>query len=803
MGVRLEMSGSVQRDAVQAGTVRVGTVQVGAATVHLTQPDRLPAPRELPPEVPGFTGRATECATLDGWLLAAAREPTVTILAVAGTPGVGKTALAVHWAHRHATDFPDGQLYADLRGYDPAQPLPPAEALAGFLRALGVDDARIPFEPAERAARYRTLVTNRRMLIVLDNARSADQVRDLLPGTPSCLVIVTSRDSLAGLVARYGAHRLDLDLLPAADAVGLLRVLLGRRVDLEPVAAALLADECARLPLGLRIAAELAVARPAAGLADLAAELGSELLAGVAGARRLAAFDAGADPRTAVTSVFSWSYRHLPPPVARAFRLLGGQPVRAVDGYAVAALTGTDLDTTGRLVAALTRAHLVQPTQTGPAAATDRIGMHDLLRAYAGQLAGRIDPETARHDALRRLFGYYLYTATTAMNVLFPGEPHQRPRQRRPGTPTPPLPSPAAAKRWLDAERANLVATSRYSANHGWTGYPVDLAAVLWRYLHTGGHHGDAHTIHQQALLAARESGDRAAEATALRDLGRVHRSWSRYGQAVEYFDRALTIAQAAGDAGGDARGRDNLGLTYCLMGRYAEAGQQLRLALAYYRATGDRVAEGGVIGNLGLVHYLLGEDELALAQHQHALEIHRAVGHREGEAVALDNLGVVLRRQGREDDASELHEQARTIAHEIGDRDTEANALDNLGVLARRRGRYDEALDLHQRARLIHAEIGHSDGEAMALNNLGVTCLERGDPPEAIRLHSQALAIARGIGDRRTEASARNGLGEALLAGGQPTAAFEQHRAALDLATDLGDLDQQARARAGLHHDR
>ncbi|OLB64060.1 MAG: hypothetical protein AUI10_12700 [Actinobacteria bacterium 13_2_20CM_2_72_6] len=231
-------------------------------------------PRQLPPDTYGFTGRAAELAALDALLDAADREPSaVVISAVAGTGGVGKTALAVHWAHRAAARFPDGQLYVDLRGYDPDRPLEPADVLAGFLRALGVPGDQVPYDAAERAARFRTLVAERRMLLVLDNAHSPDQVRLLLPGTPSCFVLVTSRDSLAGLVARHGARRLDLDLLAADEAVALLRTLVGARVDAEPAAAAALADRCARLPLALRLAAEIATARPRSALTELVAGL--------------------------------------------------------------------------------------------------------------------------------------------------------------------------------------------------------------------------------------------------------------------------------------------------------------------------------------------------------------------------------------------------------------------------------------------------------------------------------------------------------------------------------------------------
>ena len=277
-----------------------------------TLPSRGPHPGSCRRPVPHFAGRDSELAALTGLLDRAGEQApgAVVISAIGGTAGVGKTALAVHWAHQVAARFPDGQLYVNLRGYDPDQPMPAADALAGFLRALGVPGQDIPAEASERAARYRSLLAGRRMLVVLDNARQAEQVRPLLPGSPGCVTVVTSRDSLAGLVARDGAIRLDLDLLPPLGGGRPAAALIGARVDADPAAADALAARCARLPLALRVAAELAAARPAASLAELAGELADQQ-------RRLDLLDAGGDPRTGVRAVFSWSYRHLDADAAR------------------------------------------------------------------------------------------------------------------------------------------------------------------------------------------------------------------------------------------------------------------------------------------------------------------------------------------------------------------------------------------------------------------------------------------------------------------------------------------------------
>jgi DNA-binding SARP family transcriptional activator len=356
-----------------------------------------PVPEQLPADVSGFTGRTAELAELDRLLA----EPA--LLCITGTAGVGKTALAVRWAHLVRDRFPGGQLYLNLRGYDPGEPADPADALAALLHALAPGAPPAPPGLEERAARYRTAVAGRRMLIVLDNAAGADQVRPLLPGTAGCVVVVTSRDSLAGLVALHGARRIDLDLLPRSEAVALLRRLIGARIDDEPDVATALAELCARLPLALRVAAELAVCRPAATLSNLVSELRPQ--------GRFDLLGAGGDQRAAVRAVFSWSIRQLSDPAARTFMLLGLHPGEQFDTRAAAALVGGDHDEVCRVLDALARAHLIQ--QVG----CHRYAMHDLLRSYAAGLAR--GPAHGRHPvdadaALTRLFEHYLATAATA-----------------------------------------------------------------------------------------------------------------------------------------------------------------------------------------------------------------------------------------------------------------------------------------------------------------------------------------------------------------------------------------------------
>jgi tetratricopeptide (TPR) repeat protein len=696
------------------------------------------APAQLPADVPAFMGRAAELVALDRLLTAGtgtgAGSAAVAICAVSGTAGVGKTALAVHWAHRVRDAFSDGQLYVNLRGYDPDQPLPAAEALAGFLSALGLPGREIPLDLDDRAARYRTEINGRRMLVVLDNAATVEQVRPLLPGTPTCAVLVTSRDSLAGLVALHGAHRLDLDLLPLGDALALLRGLVGGRIDAEPEAAAALTAQCARLPLALRVAAELAIRYPDRLLAECVDELADQQ-------RRLDLLDAGGDPRAAVRGVFSWTYRQLPADAARAFRLLGLHPGPDCDPYAAAALTGFPLRHAERLLGVLTRAHLTHPTRPG------RYGMHDLLRAYANDLAHNQDDLGRRRTALTGLFDHYLSTAAAAMDTLHPAEAHRRPGIPPAGSPAPPVSDPATALAWLDTERENLVAVSAHTVGHGWPEHAARLAATLFRYLDAGGHYPEALTIHAHARQATQCTADRAAEANALINLAAVHYQQGRHAQAADHLRQALTLCRLVGDRCGEARALSNLGLVQARQGRYLQAANRHDRALALYRETGDRF----------------------------------------GEARSLTNLGLVYARQGRYAQAIDQHTRALTLYRRIGDRYGEANALTGLGVVHGRQGRHAQAADHLRQAFAVCRLIGDRDGEAEVLNSIGESLHAIGDADQARSQHTAALTLAAQTGDRYEQARAHAGLARTFCAAGEPDQARHHWRQALIRYTDLG----------------
>lgn len=728
-------------------------------------------PRQLPGPVPHFVGREAELT----WLSAALGQPgaAAAVWVISGTAGVGKTALAVHWAHQVACGFPDGQLYANLRGYDPEQPLTAADALAGFLRALGVADADIPPTTDERAARYRSLLAGRRVLVVLDNASEGEHVRPLLPGGPPCVTVVTSRDTLGGLVVREGARRLDLGLMSHAHAAGLLRELIGARAAADPGAIATLADLCARLPLALRLAAELAASRAGIRLADLVAELN--------GGPRLDLLDANGDPRTAVRAVFSWSYQHLDAATARMFRLAGLHPTAELDGYAAAALAGTTVKQASGALDRLARAHLIDQR---PA---DRYGLHDLLCAYARELAAKEGDDEAR-AAMTRLLDYYLSAAEEAVATLYADERQSGPDGAQAITPIPPVAEgPEAARAWLDAQLATLSAVVAHAARHGLPWHAVRLAVTLFRYLERSGHCVEAVAIHDQARHAARLTGDHIAEAGALTNLGLAQVRQGRYQSAADQLHEALNLFRDAGDLSGQTRALGNLGIVRFQQGRYREAEDHYRQVLSLIGELGDQRNAPTVLTNLGNIALRQGRYQQAASHLQQALALYRKAGNRSFEAYALQILGLVDLRAGRYAQAIDHSREALALARRAGNRICEAYALTNLGAIDLHRGRNEQAASLQHQALAMFGEIGDRSGQAHARNCLGRVLLATGQCDQARSEHAAALALADRIGDKYELAIAHDGLGRVFHELGDQRPAARHWRRALELFTGLG----------------
>ncbi len=707
-------------------------------------------PRQLPVAVRSFTGRDAELASLTDWLDAreTQAEPTTLIAAIDGGAGVGKTALAIRWARQVADLFPDGQLYVNLRGYDPQEPVATTDALAGFLRAMGVAGHDIPDGAEDRARLYRSTLAGRRVLVVLDNARDGEHARPLLPGDPRCVALVTSRDALAGLVATEGALRLDLDVLPLPDAVVLLGSLIGERAKSDPEAAAALAGLCARLPLALRIAAELAVARPTVPLADLAAELATDRLDGL---------DAGED-RADVRAVFSWSFRRLPENTTEVFALIALHPGDDLDVHAAAALTGTTAGQASRALGRLHRAGLLQAAEPG------RYGMHDLLRAYAREQAAARDADGQCHRALTRLFDYYLAATAAAMDVLFPAEAHWRPRVPPVAALISAMPGEADARAWLDRERANLVTVVVHCARHGWPRHATNLASTLFRYLLTGSHLPEAHTIQSQALQAARLCGDSAAEADALNGLGGID----------------------------------------ILRGRFRDAATQFHAALERYGRCGDRAGQARVQHNLGVTEQWLHDARSAAGYFRQAVAGFEDVGQGLGAALALADLADAEADLGNHDQAAEHLQRALPVLHDAGHQLGEAQVLARIGSLHLRRGQLAEAADSYRPALEIFRRIDHPTGVASGLLNLGEVSRGQGEYQRAISYLRDALAMYRKAGGQYGEIVALRCLAGALHGAGQTAAARAELAVALRLAAETGNTYEQASVHADLaesHH--
>ncbi|MEU4744361.1 NB-ARC domain-containing protein, partial [Actinosynnema sp. NPDC023658] len=472
-----DLGGSVVGSVLQARDVQGG--------VHFHQvvdpADRSwVTPRQLPGAFPYFVGREPELARLTGVLDDAAENgATLVISAISGTAGVGKTTLAVHWAHQAAKRFPDGQLYVNLRGFDPTGvPMPPAEAIRGFLDAFQVPPERIPTGFDALLGLYRSTLAGRRVLLILDNARSSEQVRPLLPGHPTCLTLITSRDRLTGLIARDGARPMTLKVMEDDEAVELLRRRLGaHRVEAEPRAVQQLIRLCARLPLALALVAARAMTQEDLALATLAEELRDER-------RRFDALDAG-DSQDGARAVFSWSYRALTPDAAALFRLLGLHPGTTVSAPAAAALVGVRPSEVRAPLAELVRAHLLERLGSG------RYQSHDLLRSYAAELAADEEPAVSRRAAVRRMLDFYLRTCSAADRRIAPQR--ERIALQQPTEDVEPLPvvDEQEALDWFAAERATLPVVIDHAVHHGLDTYAWQLAWTLATYLERQGHWQD------------------------------------------------------------------------------------------------------------------------------------------------------------------------------------------------------------------------------------------------------------------------------------------------------------------------
>jgi DNA-binding SARP family transcriptional activator/tetratricopeptide (TPR) repeat protein/DNA-binding XRE family transcriptional regulator len=679
---------------------------------ELTTPagQALPVPAQLPADVVTFTGRAEYLGRLDALLPPTAGPATaVVISAIDGTAGIGKTALAIHWAHRVRHRFPDGQLYVNLHGFHPDKAaVGPAEALRGFLDALGVPPQRVPADQQARAGLYRTLLADRRVLVVLDNARDAGQVRPLLPGSPGCLVVVTSRNQLPGLVAADGAQPMTLDLLTPAEARDLLaRRLTPGRVSGEPRAVDAIVDACARLPLALSIVAARAVTCPDLSLTALAAQLRDSY-------QGLDAFAVG-DPAIDVRAVLSWSYAALGRPAARLFRLLGVHPGPDVAPPAAASLCGLPVERVRPLLAELARAHLVAEHVPG------RYTFHDLLRAYAAECAREVDADAELRAARNRVFDHYLRAAHAADRLLETYRPQIALPPPQPGVADVPLADHGQALGWFTAEQPVLTAAIAQAAAAGFDLYAWRLAWTLTDFLDRQGHWQELVAIERAALAAAGRLGDRSAEAHARRDLATGHIRLGRSDDARAELARALDLFAAVGDHAGQAYTHLTTSYLYDQRGDPGAALGPSQQALGLYRLAGDRAGQARALNGIGWDYTQLGEHRRALDYCREALALQQETGDREGEPYTWDSLGYAHQHLGDHRDAIACYTRALQLYREFGNRYGEADTLVNAGDTHRAAGDREAALAAWRRALDIRVELGLPDADGIRARLLEV----------------------------------------------------------------------------------
>ncbi|WP_212995330.1 AfsR/SARP family transcriptional regulator [Winogradskya consettensis] len=655
-------------------------------------------PRQLPAARPHFAGRRRELTLLDDVTTASGTACTVLI---SGSAGVGKTTLALTWAHRATGRFPDGQLYLNLRGFDPAGVLvKPEVALRDLLDALGVPGTRIPAGSDARAALYRSLTAGRRMLLVLDNARSAEQVRPLLPGAAGCVTVVTSRDRMPGLVAADGAVPVPLDVLDRPEAYELLAARLGpARLRAEPEAVAVTVELCARLPLALAVVATRAALHPGFRLAALATQLEEA-------GRRLDGLGDG-DPATDPRAVFSWSCRALSPPAARLFRLLGVPTAADISGTAAAALAGLPERTATPLLAELDRAHLITETIPG------RYTFHDLLRAYAQELAR----ETGNGPALTRLLDHYLQTAQQAAGSLYP---------YRKWTEIPAAAEPISQDRALHfyaTEQAVLIAAITQAHEESLYPYVWQLAFLVTEYLDRAGSWTDLAAVQELALDAARRAGNLPAEAQAHYDLGFAYTHLDRHDRARTHLRAARDACESLGDRTGQARAHLEIARAEARESRHHAALDHARRALTLLETEGNRTGQARALNAVGWYHALLGEHHRALDLCRQAITLHQSLGNERGEAGTWQSLGYANHHLGRHDEAVACYHQAIDLCRSLGDRYNEADTLLHLGDTHQSRADHRSATKAWRQALEILTDLDHPDA-AQARTRLSITTL-------------------------------------------------------------------------------
>jgi len=771
---RNDLSGSAD-EVIQARDV------AGGVHFHRAGHSPGPTPRQLPADVRGYVNRAEDLKRLDAIVAGDDQESSaIATCVLVGTAGVGKTSLAVHWAHRMVDRFPDGQLYVNLHGYDPGPPVTPEQVLDRFLRAMDVSAESVPADSEARAALYRSLLAGRRFLIVLDNASTVGQVRPLLPGVAGCLVLVTSRSRLSGLVARDGAYRVSLGLLPEREAVELLRnVTAGYRPPDDPRELEELARLCARLPLALRIAAERAGSRPQMPLRDLIADLRDE-------SALWDALSAGDDDESdAVRTVFAWSYRALTKDASRLFRLLGLHPGAEFGTSVAAALAGVPVGMARRLLDDLVGAHLLEQPQPG------RFQFHDLLRVYATDQARAEETAETSRSAIRRALLWYLHAAGQAVRELVPEARRIELAASEGDSVRPAFVDYAEANAWFERERMNLLTVNRVADELAMYDIAWQVAVVLYPVYGHRNQFDDWITTSSLALTAARRQGDRHGEAEVLESLGKAHVQLADRRTGIEFQTAALTLRRELGDRVGELDSTNALGLARLRgcelpealalfrqaneiatdldddywraisltnianvlidLERYEEALDLLGPAVEIYRRLGIRGSEGDALCVLSQAHRGLGAPEAALRAINQALLIASDQENRAWEGFWLVELGRVQLDLGTPSEALTSYQRSAILQRQLGDRAREAGALDATGEVYQHLDRQEEAADFHRLAVSAFRELEDNWQCALALDHLASALAATGVTMEAEACWSEALDLFDGFSDPRS----------------------------------------------------
>lgn len=738
-----------------------------APELELRPDNPLPAtvPRELPPAVTGFSGREAQVARLDGLIPLVGATTSPPIALITGSGGVGKTATALHWAHQVTDRFPDGQLFVDMRGYASGAQMRPIDALSAFLRSLGVPPQQIPVESAEAAALYRSRLSGRRMLVIIDNARSADDVRSLLPGTAGCLTVVTSRDRLTGLVARDGAVRVPLDVLSSDEAYGLITGLLhGSGHAIDPKTITELAVACAHLPLALRIAVAHFLDRPYEPVTQQVLKLreGSRL--------ELLAVDG--DDTAAVRVTFARSYWAVSAEAQLLFRRLGLVPCTDFTRESAAALADLSPDHAERILERLANAHLVRPVSNG------RYTIHDLLREFAQETCLTDDPASERDAAVSRLYNWYLSRVQGAGRLLYPAivqlpsSPSEESTYRFADT--------EAALSWLDVEHPNIVAAIRHAATAGPHRMAWLLAAGLRGYFDLRRHGAFWLASARAGLAAARAARNEQGQTAMFHMLGHAYGAIARHDAAAKNLDRAIKLGDRCGWHEGRALALSGLGVLRGLQGRPDIAAPLFSQALEVFEGLGSAGPERRVLNNLATSHWQLGNLHRALVFSKDAIE--RTTGWHDPYYHALSNLGVIYHLLGRYDFALESLTEAIVGLRGLGNKPVMAHAQAYRAGALLDLGRTDEGAEEAKVGVQLARSTGHAPALIAGLTELGRFLRMSGNNADAREVLEEAVERAVETGFHFELVGALITLSSARLASGDGEALASAQRA-LDLS--------------------